>query len=64
MFVDSATEQTIAVTDLMLALQAFGAIVMLRMFPIRLPMWTNVWTAFFGLLAVSSTLGALCMVCT
>ena len=59
MFVDSATEQTIAVTDLMLALQAFGAIVMLRTFPIRLPMWTDVWTAFFGLLAVSSTLGAL-----
>ncbi len=31
---------------------------MLRRFAIRKPMWTDVWTLFFGLLALASSLGA------
>ncbi len=58
MFVDSPVEQTTAVTDLFLALQSVGVIVMLRRVPVRKPMWTDVWTLFFGLLAIASVLGA------
>ncbi len=58
MFVDSPVEQTTAMTDLMLALQSVGAIVMLSRFRVRQPMWTSVWTWFFGLLTLASFLGA------
>lgn len=59
MFIVSPTEQTTSVTDLILALQSLAAIVMLKMSHVRRPMWTGVWTAFFGLLCLASLLGAL-----
>ena len=49
MFVDRATEQTTSITDLILALQAFAAIVRINRSQVRRPMWTDVWTLFFGL---------------
>ncbi len=58
MFVDSPTEQTTAITDLVLALQALCAIVVLRRSPVRRPMWTDVWTWCFGLLCFASVFGA------
>jgi hypothetical protein len=57
-FVISPTEQTTAITDLILALQSFVAIVMLKRIDVKRPMWTDVWTTFFGLLCLASFLGA------
>jgi hypothetical protein len=58
MFVESETELTTAATDLILAMQAFFAVILLRRRQIVKPMWTSVWTWFFGLLCFSSALGA------
>lgn len=58
MFVISPSEQTTAITDLILALQSLAAIVMLKRTPVKRPMWTDVWTTFFGLLCLASFLGA------
>jgi hypothetical protein len=58
-FVDSPTEQTTAITDLILALQSLAAIVMLRRSHVNRPMWTDVWKMFFGLLCIASFLGAI-----
>lgn len=58
MFVESPTEQTTSITDLILALQSLVTIVMLKMSHVRRPMWTDVWTTIFGLLCLASFLGA------
>jgi hypothetical protein len=57
-FVISPSEQTTAITDLILALQSLAAMVMLKRTPVKRPMWTDVWTTFFGLLCLASFLGA------
>jgi hypothetical protein len=59
MFVDSPTELTTAFTDVILAMQALLAVVMLRRSSVRKHMWTGLWAWFFGLLCVSSMLGAI-----
>lgn len=58
MFIDSPTEQTTAVTDLILALQAMVAIFVLRNAPARRLLWTDIWTWTFALLSVAGLLGA------
>ncbi len=58
MFVDSPTEQTTAVTDLLIAVQCVGVIVLLNRIDSKRPMWTDVWKWFFGLLCLASALGA------
>ena len=59
MFTESPTEQTTAITDLLLSLQAIGAIWILKRNQIRRPVWTELWTWFFGLLSAASLLGAI-----
>lgn len=59
MFVESPTEQTTAITDLFLSLQAIGAIWILNRSQAKRPGWTDLWTWFFSLLSLSSLLGAL-----
>lgn len=59
MFIDSQTEQTTAITDLILSLQAIAAVWILRRSPVRRPVWTDAWTWFFSLLSVASLLGAI-----
>lgn len=59
MFAESATEQTTAITDLLLSLQAIGAIWILKRSQVRRPVWTDLWTWFLGLLSAASLLGAI-----
>lgn len=59
MFVEIPTEQTTAVTDLILSLQAIGAIWILNRSQVRRPIWTDLWTGLFGLLSATSLLGAI-----
>lgn len=46
-------------TDLILSLQAIGAIWLLKRNQIRRPVWTELWTWFLGLLSAASLLGAI-----
>lgn len=59
MFAESPTEQTTAITDLFLSLQAIGAIWVLNKNLVKRPVWTDLWTWFFGLLSAASLLGAI-----
>ncbi len=59
MFVESPTEQTTAVTDLILSLQAVGAIWLMNKSLVRRPVWTELWTWLFSLLSAASLLGAI-----
>lgn len=59
MFVDCATEQTTAMTDLLLSLQAIAAIWILNRSLVKRPLWTDLWTWLFGLLSAASLLGAI-----
>lgn len=59
MFAESPTEQTTAITDLFLSLQAIGAIWVLKRNQNRRPVWTELWTWFLGLLSTASLLGAI-----
>lgn len=58
MFTDSPTELTTSVTDLLLAIQAFLAVITIARLPDKRPMWTRVWVIFFGMLCLASSLGA------
>lgn len=58
MFVESPTELTTAATDAILAIQALFAVVILRRMSVRKHMWTGLWSWVFGLLCVSSAMGA------
>ena len=59
MFAESPTEQTTAITDLLLSLQAIGAIWILKRSQVRRPVWTDLWTWFLGLLSAASLPGAI-----
>lgn len=59
MFTESPTEQTTAITDLFLSLQAFGAVWLVRRTPVKRHGWTPLWKWFFSLLSAASLLGAI-----
>ena len=58
MFAENPTEQTTAITDVILAAQAIAAIAVSRRGVPRKPMWTDIWCWVFGCLSVASFLGA------
>jgi len=57
-FIDSATEQTTAATDVVLALLAVYCAVLLRRFRLTDPFKVGVWTWTFVLVALAAALGA------
>lgn len=57
-FIDIPTEQTTAVTDLILAATSFGSALHLRRYRIANPWKANLWVWAFGLLSLASALGA------
>ena len=57
-FIDIPTEQTTAVTDVIIALLALGCILYLRRIGQRDRWKTNIWSWTFGLLALAGALGA------
>ncbi len=59
MFAETPTEQTTAITDLLLSLQAIGAIWMLNKYHVERSVWTDLWLWFFGLLSAARLLGAI-----
>lgn len=58
-FIDIPTEQTTAVTDLMLAVWAAGCAVYLHRIGARARWKTNLWIALLALLAAAAALGAI-----
>jgi hypothetical protein len=57
-FIDSPTEQTTAITDVILMIMAVAAAVYLRQIGLANPWKSRVWVWAFGLLAVAAALGA------
>ncbi len=59
-FIKNPAEKTTAVTDIMLALVAFGGIVFLRNLQLNsVGLWKiNIWSAAIGLIGLAATLGA------
>ncbi len=58
-FIDIATEQTTAITDVILALLALGGTLYLRQIGQSDPWKANLWAWAFGLLALAAGLGAI-----
>ncbi len=58
MFVDDTAELTTSATDLLLALQAILSVLVVVRYQATQKMWTYLWAAIFGLLAICSALGA------
>lgn len=58
MFVDDTAELTTSATDLLLSLQAVLSVLVVVRYRTTQRMWTYLWAAIFGLLAICSGLGA------
>jgi hypothetical protein len=58
-FIDIPTEQTTAITDVILAMVALGCLWYLRRIGPGNPWKTNLWSWIFGLLALAALLGAI-----
>ena len=58
-FIDSPTEQTTAITDVILAALALAAAIYIRLFGQQQPWKANLWAWAFSLLALAAFLGAI-----
>lgn len=58
LFIDIATEQTTAITDVILAIQAIAIRLYLGRVPVVRPFWTWIWSWIFSLMCLASLLGA------
>lgn len=57
-FTDSATEQTTALTDILVLFTAAAAVTFLKWHSLSDPWKLNIWSAAFGLIALAALLGA------